>query len=214
MDGSSWIGKSQVRSPWENGNSVWRQPWDVERKDYIFLFGKSAPVWSKPATCVTETRGHLPRQPGSRHQNKLMTALLSGLDFMNCDTVLAPTTKPTPLLQSKPFQRHTCGFWQKLSGHLPTSGKGLASLQGENTPHGSTSGCSGFFLHDSESEKVAGWGLCVGTKAHCTEPPSLSPHQWSLCALPSFLWPQVKAQKTRTPRLILGVLPKESKNGS
>lgn len=195
MDGSSWIGKSQVRSPWENGNSVGRQPWDVERKDYIFLFGKSAPVRSKPATCVTETRGHFPRQPGSRHQNKLMTALLSGLDFMHCDTVLAPTTKPTPLLQSKPFQRHTCGFWQKLSGHLPTSGKGLASLQGENTPHGSTSGCSGLSLHASESEKVAGWGLCVGTEADCTEPPSLSPHQQNSVLFQVSCGPRLRPRK-------------------
>lgn len=104
------------------------------------------------------------QQAPEHHKNNLMTALLLGLDLMDCNIALGINHKTNTFASVKPFQRHTCGFLQKLSGHLSTSGKDLASLQGQNTPCGSTPGFSGFCLHVWESKKVAGWGSDVGTK--------------------------------------------------
>ena len=40
------------------------------------------------------------------------------------------------------------------------------------------------------------------------DPSSVSQHQRSLCAVASLLWSQAKPQKSRTPPVVLGILPK------
>lgn len=128
------------------------------RSGFILSFSKSAQVRPTPAVCATETRGLRPRQPGSEaQQSSLVTALLWVLISRPEIRFLSMNHKTLPKTRR--------GLRHSLPGRLPASGRDLASLQGESTPCGSSSGCSGFSLHVWESGKVVGQGRDVVTEA-------------------------------------------------